>query len=72
MKTKDLLKAYKVITEIMETNKLTMDTSFRRVQCWLSNAVCNSLKDEDKDNNIVVNIITAIAVTTMPALNINS
>ena len=46
MKTKDLLKAYKVITEIMETNKLTMDTSFRRVQCWLSNAVCNSLKDE--------------------------
>lgn len=51
MKTKDLLKAYKVITEIMETNKLTMDTSFRRVQCWLSNAVCNSLKDEDINEN---------------------
>lgn len=45
MKTKDLLTAYKVITEIMKENDMTMDTSFRRVQCWLSNAVCDSLKE---------------------------
>lgn len=45
--TKELIQAYKTITRIMKENDMTMDTSFRRVQCWLSNAVCDSLKDGD-------------------------
>jgi len=43
MENKDLLIAYKVISKIMEDNQLTMDTSFRRVQCWLSNKLCDQL-----------------------------
>lgn len=42
-----LLQTYKTITKIMEDEGLTMDNSFRRVQCWLSNTICNSLTDGD-------------------------
>lgn len=44
MNNKDLLQAYKVITEIMEKNNLTMDNSFRRVQSWISNQICDNLQ----------------------------
>ena len=47
MTNRDLLIAYKVITSIMEENNLTMDNSFRRVQCWVSNKLCDQLKDGD-------------------------
>lgn len=47
METKQLLQAYKTITKIMEDEHLTMDTSFRRVQSWLSNRICDQLKDDD-------------------------
>lgn len=47
IKTSEMLAAYKVITAIMEQNKLTMDNSFRRVQSWLSNAICDSLSTGD-------------------------
>lgn len=44
---RSLLKCYKVISKIMEENKLKMDNSFRRVQSWLSNAICNKLSEEE-------------------------
>ena len=44
---KDLLIAYKVITKIMNENGMTHDTSFRRVQTWISNAVCDNMEDEE-------------------------
>lgn len=44
MNNKDLLQAYKVITEIMEKNNLMMDNSFRRVQSWISNQICDNLQ----------------------------
>ena len=47
METKQLLQAYKTITKIMEDEGMTMDTSFRRVQSWLSNMICDQLKDGD-------------------------
>ena len=47
MNIKEILQAYKTITNIMKDEHLTMDNSFRRVQCWLSNKICDSLKDED-------------------------
>ena len=47
MTNKDLLHAYKVISQIMKENELTMDTSFRRVQYWLSNKICDQLQDGD-------------------------
>ena len=43
MSNKDLLIAYKVITEIMQENNMTMDNSFRRVQSWISNKICDQL-----------------------------
>lgn len=45
MENKDLLQAYKVITQIMREDKLLMDTSFRRVQSYLLNKLCDSLVD---------------------------
>ena len=42
MENKDLLQAYKVITQIMREDQLIMDTSFRRVQSYLSNKLCDS------------------------------
>lgn len=45
MNTKELLQAYKTITAIMEEEHLTMDTSFRRVQSFISNKVCDMLTD---------------------------
>ena len=45
--TKDLLTAYKVITEIMNDHKLNCDSSWRHVQCWLSNKICDQLQDGD-------------------------
>ena len=44
---KELLQAYRTITRIMKENGYTHDTSFRRVQTWLSNAVCDSMNDGD-------------------------
>ena len=44
---KDLLLTYKVITKIMKDNKYTTDTSFRRVQSWLSNYICDNMEDGD-------------------------
>jgi hypothetical protein len=48
---KEMLQAYRTITRIMKENDMTMDTSFRRVQSWLSNAVCDSLKEENITEN---------------------
>lgn len=45
--SKELLQAYRTITRIMKENGYTHDTSFRRVQTWLSNAVCDSMNDGD-------------------------
>lgn len=45
--SKELLQAYKTVTRIMKDYGYTHDTSFRRVQTWLSNAVCDKLKDGD-------------------------
>lgn len=45
--TKELLQAYRTITRIMKENEMTMDTSFRRVQTWLSNTICDNIKDGD-------------------------
>lgn len=42
---KQLLLTYKTITAIMEEEHLTMDTSFRRVQSFISNKVCDMLTD---------------------------
>ena len=41
----DLLKTYRIITRIMKENEFTQDTSFRRVQTWLSNTICDNLSD---------------------------
>ena len=40
-----LINAYKVITKIMKENNLKMDTSFKRVQSWLSNEICDNLNE---------------------------
>lgn len=45
---KQLLLTYKTITKIMELENLKMDNSFRRVQSWLSNKICDSLVDDEK------------------------
>ena len=45
--TKELLQSYRTITRIMKDYGLTHDTSFRRVQTWLSNAVCDKLREGD-------------------------
>jgi hypothetical protein len=42
-----LLQTYKTITKIMEYEGLTMDNSFRRVQSWLSNKICDSIEEGD-------------------------
>lgn len=44
---RELLKCYKTISKIMEDNKLKMDNSFRRVQSYLSNIICNKLSEEE-------------------------
>ena len=44
---KQLLLTYKTITKIMEIEGFKMDTSFRRVQSWLSNKICDQLQDGD-------------------------
>ena len=44
---KDLLFAYRVITRVMKENGYTQDNSFRRVQSWLANAVCDNMNDGD-------------------------
>ena len=40
---RELLKCYKTVSKIMEDDKLKMDNSFRRVQSYLSNIICNKL-----------------------------
>ncbi len=42
---KELFIAYKIIKKIMDEDKLAMDNSFRRVQCYLSNKLCDQLED---------------------------
>lgn len=44
---KQLLLTYKTITKLMEAEGLIMDNSFRRVQSWLSNKICDQLQDGD-------------------------
>lgn len=44
---KQLLLTYKTITKLMEVERLTMDNSFRRVQSWLSNKICDQLQEGD-------------------------
>ena len=44
---RQLLLTYKTITKIMELENLKMDNSFRRVQSWLSNKICDQLQDGD-------------------------
>lgn len=47
MEIKDYIKAYRVISQVMKDNNLKMDNSFRRVQSWFSNYICDNLKDGD-------------------------
>jgi pyoverdine/dityrosine biosynthesis protein Dit1 len=47
MENKELLQAYKVITKIMKEDSLTMDNSFRRVQSYLSNKICDNMIDSN-------------------------
>ena len=44
----ELLTAYKVIGEIMENFGFTKDTSFRRVQSFLSESICNQMLSKEK------------------------
>jgi len=44
---KELLKCYKTVSKIMEENEMKMDNSFRRVQSWLSNSICDKLNEEE-------------------------
>ena len=45
--TVDELKiAYKVVTKIMEENRLTKDNSFNRVKNFISNKLCDELTNE--------------------------
>ena len=46
-KLAELMQAYKTITSIMEKEGFKMDASFRRVQAWLSNKLCDELTVED-------------------------
>ena len=39
--------AYKVLSEIMENDHLTKDTSFVRVRSYISNKICDMLVAED-------------------------
>lgn len=43
MNTDELLIAYKVISEIMNNNKLNSDNSWRHVKSWLSNKICDQM-----------------------------
>lgn len=36
---------YKVLSDIMEENKLTKDTSFVRVRSYISNMICDILTE---------------------------
>jgi hypothetical protein len=46
-KLAELMQAYKTITSIMEQEGFKTDASFRRVQTWLSNKLCDELTVED-------------------------
>ena len=46
MNTDELLTAYKVISEIMNNNKLNSDNSWRYVKNWLSNKICDQILDK--------------------------
>jgi len=46
-KLAELMQAYKTITSIMEQEGFKTDASFRRVQAWLSNKLCDELTVED-------------------------
>jgi hypothetical protein len=43
MSIEELTTAYKVVTKIMEENRLTKDNSFNRVKNFISNKLCDSL-----------------------------
>lgn len=49
MTIEELKIAYKVITEIMETEQMNYDNSFVRVKNWIANKICNELID-NKEN----------------------
>ena len=42
----ELKTAYKVVTKIMEENRLTKDNSFNRVKNFISNKLCDELTNE--------------------------
>ena len=46
MKIEELKTAYKVITKIMEENRLQKDNSFNRVKNFISNKLCDELTNE--------------------------
>lgn len=46
MTLEELKTAYKVVTKIMEENRLMKDNSFNRVRNFISNKLCDSLVDE--------------------------
>ena len=46
-KLAELMQAYKALTSIMKQEGFKTDTSFRRVQAWLSNKLCDELTIED-------------------------
>ena len=48
MSTEELKIAYKVISKIMEENRLTKDNSFNRVKNFISNKLADILTMENK------------------------
>ena len=46
MSIEELKIAYKVISKIMEENRLTKDNSFNRVKNFISNKLCDSLVED--------------------------
>ena len=52
MTIEELKTAYKVVTKIMEENRLTRDNSFNRVKNFISNKLCDSLVEISADSNV--------------------
>ena len=48
MKIEELKIAYKVICEIMESEKMNYDNSFVRVKNWIANKLCSLVINENE------------------------
>lgn len=46
MTTENILTAHKIISEIMEKEHMTKDTSFMRVRAYLANLYCDMMSTE--------------------------